>query len=105
MMISRHYRLKRNGNSAIFFSYVCNGKRIKALFASTLNRIAASVRCVSFMVVVLKAKMPRLVAAHGGKIPGEKRKSPRKVSLFASQNNILAVFSAHAVMSPLYTFQ
>ena len=80
--------MNRDGNSANFFSYVCNGKRIKELFTSTLNRIAASVRCVSFMVVVLKAKMPRLVAAHGGKIPGEKRKSPRKVSFFASRNNI-----------------
>ena len=77
MMISRHYRLKRNGNSAIFFSYVCNGKRIKALFASTLNRIAASVRCVSLLMVVLNAKLSRLIAAHVNK-------KPDKSSVFAS---------------------
>ena len=72
MMISRHYRLKRNGNSAIFFSYVCNGKRIKALFASTLNRIAASVRCVSFMPVVLKGN--------------EKRKNPKTKPFLLDRN-------------------
>ena len=31
----------------IVFSYVCNGKKIKELFASALNGIAACVRCVS----------------------------------------------------------
>ena len=30
-----------------FFPYVCNSKQFKKLFASTLNGIAASVRCVS----------------------------------------------------------
>ena len=39
----------------IFFTYVCNGKKIKELFASTLNEITASVRCVSSMIVVLNA--------------------------------------------------
>ena len=37
------------------------------LFASTLNGIAASVRCVSSMVVVINAKLPRLVATHAEK--------------------------------------
>ena len=55
--ISRNYRLNRNGHLANFFSYVCNGKNIKELLASTLNRIAASVRCVRSMVVVLNAKL------------------------------------------------
>ena len=32
--------------------------KIKELFASTLNRIAASVRCVSSVIVVLNAKLP-----------------------------------------------
>ena len=41
--------MNRNGNSANFFSYVCNGKKIKELFASTLDRIPISVRCVSSM--------------------------------------------------------
>ena len=38
--------------------YVCNGKKIKELFASTLNKIAVSVRCVSSMIVSLNAKLP-----------------------------------------------
>ena len=49
--------MNRNGNSATFFSYVCNGKKIKELFASTLDRIPISVRCVSSMTVVLNAKL------------------------------------------------
>ena len=56
--------MKRNGNSANFFSYACNGKTIEELFASTLNEIPASVRCVSSMIVVLNAKFARLLAAH-----------------------------------------
>ena len=55
---SRNYRLKRNGNSANFSSYVGNGKKIKELFAFTLNGITASVGCVSSMIVVLNAKLP-----------------------------------------------
>ena len=61
---ARNYRLNRNGNSAIVFSYVCNDKKIKEAFASTLNGIAASVRWVSSMIVVLNAKSPQLIAAH-----------------------------------------
>ena len=49
--------MNRNGNSAKFFSYVCNGKKNKRLFASTLNGIPISVRCVSSMIVVLNAKL------------------------------------------------
>ena len=56
--------MNRNGNSANFFSYVCNGKKIKELFASTLDRIPLSVRCVSFIIVVLNAKFALLLAAH-----------------------------------------
>ena len=37
------------------------------LFASTLNGIAARVRCVSSMIVVINSKLPRLVAAHVNK--------------------------------------
>ena len=47
--------MNSNGNSANFFSYVCNGKNIKELFASTLNGIPISVRCVYSMIVVLNA--------------------------------------------------
>ena len=48
----------------IFFSYVCNGKKSKELFASILNRIPISVRCVSSMIFVINAKFARLFAAH-----------------------------------------
>ena len=51
--------MNRNGNSAIFFSYVCNGKKIKELFASALNGITGSVRCVSSIIVVLNAKLTK----------------------------------------------
>ena len=40
-----------------FFSYVCNSKKIKELFASILNSIAVSVRWVSSTQVVLNAKL------------------------------------------------
>ena len=59
--------MNRNENSAILFSYVYNGKKSKELFASTVNGITASVRCVSSMIVVLNAELPRLVAAHENK--------------------------------------
>ena len=76
--------MNRNGNSAIFFSYVCNGKKIKELFASTLDRTPISVRCVSSIIVVLNAKFARLLAAHANKKYGETRKSPTRVPCFAS---------------------
>ena len=68
--------MNSNGNSANFFSYVCNGKKIKELFASTLNGIPISVRCVSPMIVVLNAKFAQSLAAHANKKDGEKRRSP-----------------------------
>ena len=59
--------MNRNGNSANFFSYVCNDKKIRELFASTLNGIPISVRCVSSMKVVLNAKFVRLIENHANK--------------------------------------
>ena len=76
--------MNRNGNSAIFFSYVCNGKKIKELIASTLYGKPASVRCVSSMIVVLNAKFARLLAAHANRKDGEKRISPARVQYFAN---------------------
>ena len=76
--------MNRDGNSANFFSYVCNGKKIKELFASTLDRIPASVRCVSSMTVVLNTKFTRLLTAHANKNYGENRRSPTTVPCFAS---------------------
>ena len=74
--------MNRNGNSAIFFLYVCNGKKIKELFASILNGIPASVKCVSSMIVVLNAKVALLLAAHANKKYGENRRSPTTVPCF-----------------------
>ena len=71
--------MNRNRNSANFFSYACNGKKIKEL----LNGIPASVRCVSSMIVVLNAIFARLLAAHANKKDGEKRRSTTRVPCFA----------------------
>ena len=59
--------MNRNGNWANFFSYVCNDKNNKELFASILNGIPIDVRCVSSIIVVLNAKFARLLAAHANK--------------------------------------
>ena len=75
--------MNRNGNSANFFSYVCNDKKNEELFASTLDRIPISIRCVSFIIVVLNAKFTLLVAAHAKKY-GENRSIPTTVPCFAS---------------------
>ena len=64
--------MNRNRNSANFFSYVCNGKKIEELFASTLNGIPASVLCVSSLIIVLNAKFARLLTAHANRKAGEK---------------------------------
>ena len=79
---SRNYRLSRNGNSASFFSYVCNGKKIKELFASTLNGITASVRCVSSIIVVLNNKLTRLVVAHANKKKTARNEEARQECCF-----------------------
>ena len=80
--------MNRNGNSAIFFSYVCNGKSIKELFASTLNGIPISVRCVSSMIVVLYAKFALLLEAHANKKISEEWRSPPTVLCFASRSTL-----------------
>ena len=59
-------------------------KKIKELFASTLDRIPISVRCVSFMIVVLNAKVALFLAAHANEKYGENRRSPTRVPCFAS---------------------
>ena len=75
--------MNRNRNWAKFFSYVYNGKKIKELFAFTLNRIPISVICVSSMIIGLNAKVALLLAAHANK-NGEGRRSPSTVSCFSS---------------------
>ena len=54
------------------------------MLAFTLNRIPASVKCTSSIIVVLNTKFARLLAAHANKKDGEKRKSPTRVQCFAS---------------------
>ena len=54
------------------------------LFASTLNGITASVRCVSSVIVVLNAKLPRLVAARVNERTVRNERSPTRVPFFAS---------------------
>ena len=68
--------MNRNGNSANFSSYVCNGKKSKELFASTSDGIPITVRCVFSMIVVLSAKFALLLAAHANKKYDESRRSP-----------------------------
>ena len=40
----------------MFFSYVCNSKKIGELFTPTLNGMAVAVRCVSFTIVILNTR-------------------------------------------------
>ena len=98
-----------NGNLANFFSYVCNGKKIKELFASDLDRIHISVRCVSSMIVVLNAKFALLLAAHANRKHSEKQKvrGECRFLLVGTPKHLtsMAVFTVHAKTSLLYTFQ
>ena len=80
--------MNRNGNSANSFLYVCNGKKSKELFASTLNGIPISVKCVSSMIVVINAKFAQFIAAHTNIEEGEKRRSPTAVPCFAIRNTL-----------------
>ena len=48
--------LNRNGNSATFFSYFCNAKKIKELFHPVYDRITVSVSFVSLILVVLNLR-------------------------------------------------
>ena len=59
--------MNRNGNSAIFFLYVCIGKKIKELFAYALNEITIGVRSMSSMMVVSNAEFARLFAVYANK--------------------------------------
>ena len=66
------------------FSHMFVMAKNKELFASTLDRIPISVRCVPSMVVVLNAKVALLLVAHANKKYGENRRSPAIVPWFAS---------------------
>ena len=58
--------------------------KITELFVSTLYRIAATVKCVSSIIVVSNAKFARLLAVHANKNVVEKRRSPKRVPWFVS---------------------
>ena len=64
---SRNYKYEQEPKLAKFFLYVYNGKKIKELFASILNGMTASVRCVSSIIVVLKPNLSQLIAAYVNK--------------------------------------
>ena len=53
-------------------------KKVKELFASTLNGIPASVRSMSSIIVFLNAKLTRLIVAHANKKYSEKQNSSLK---------------------------
>ena len=77
--------------------------KIKELFASTLNGIAASVRCVPSIIVLLNAKLPRLIVAYVNK------KARRECIFLLVETHIhltsIAVLTLQAKASLLYTFQ
>ena len=79
------------------------------LLASILNAITASVRCVSSMIVILNAKLARLVAAHANKKDCGYRKSPTRVPCLLVETHkhltSMAVMNMHAKSSLLYTFK
>ena len=90
--------LNRNGNSANFFPYVCNGKKIKELFASTLNRITASVRCVFYYLRRTWTKQT---------VRNEEARQECRVLLVKTHWRLLtfiAVLNVHAKTSLLYIF-
>ena len=75
------------------------------MFASTLDGIAASVRCVSSMIVILKLNYPVSCGALEQK-DGETRKSSTKVPFLLNDDHkhltSIAVLTVHAETSLLY---
>ena len=68
-MLPRNFRLTGTETRQIFSRMFVMAKKFKKLFASTLNGITASVRCVSSFIVVLNAKFILLRATHSNKKP------------------------------------
>ena len=102
--------MNRNGNSANIFSYVCDDKKIKELFASTLNRITASVRYKFFIIVVLNTKLTRLINAQPNKKKTVRNEKARKECRFLlvethKHSTSIAALTVHVKTSLLYTFQ
>ena len=74
------------------------------LFASTLNEITASVRCVSSIIAVLNAKLTRLIVAHANKKRRWETKKPDKSADFLLVETHKGL-TVHVETSLLYTFQ
>ena len=81
---ARNYRLTETETRQIFSRMFVMAKIVKELFASTLDKKPISVKCVSFMIVVLNAKYALLFAVHANKKYGENRRSPTTIPRFAS---------------------
>ena len=84
-------------------------KKIKELFASTLNGITAGVRCVSSIIVVLNANLAQLLAAHVNKklVKAKEARQECHFLLVGTHKRLtsIAVLTVHAKTSQLYTFQ
>ena len=104
---ARNYKYEQERKLGTFFcSCVCNGKKIKDLFASTLDRIPASVRCVSSIIVVLNPKLTWLIAGARKHKTQRETKSPKmcRFLLVGAHKHLtsIAVFTVHAKTSLLY---
>ena len=84
-------------------------KKIKELFASTLNGITASVRCVSSIIVVLNAKLADYLRYMWTKktVKTEETRQDCLVLLIKTHRRLtsIAVLTVHAETSQLYTLQ
>ena len=77
MIYAMNYRYEQEWKLGQIFSRMfVMAKIVKELFASTLDRIPISFRCVSSMIVVLNTKFALLLAAHANKKYDESRRSP-----------------------------
>ena len=76
----------------IFSRMFVMAKEIKELFAYTLNRILASVKCVSSMIVILNAKFARLLAAHANKKDGGTEKARQECNVLLVKTLMLTFY-------------
>ena len=84
-------------------------KKIKELFASTLDGIPISVKCVSSMIVVLNAKFADYLRRTQTKKTVRNKKARQECRVLLVKTHWRLTFSAvlavHAKTSQLYTFQ
>ena len=75
---------KRTETQHIFPMFVMTKKL--ELFVFAFNGITASVRCVSSIIIVLNAKLTRLIAARANKKDSDKQRTLTRMLFFASWN-------------------